>query len=303
MVGKSLVNKLRSAGFNNLILPTSGELDLIDQAKINIFFKKHKFNYVFHLAGKIGGIAANIAQPVEFLYENIMMGLNIINACYKNNVNNLLFLGSSCIYPLNSPQPMEENYLLSGKLEPTNEGYSLAKISCIKLCQYMNQQYGTNYLCLIPPNLYGFHDHFNDRSSHVISSLIYKFHLAKINNSPFEEVWGSGFSKREFMFVDDISDAMLYFMSIFDSKKINNVLNVGTGREISISDLANLVQNIVGYKGIVNFNVNKPDGMPNKLMNSGLSRALGWESKIDLNEGLKMTYEWYKKEFKANYGI
>ncbi len=301
MVGMSLVKKLRARGFKNLILPSSSDLNLINQEMTNSFLKTHHIEYVFHLAGKIGGIGANIAQPVEFLYENMMMGFNIINASYKNNVNKLLFLGSSCIYPLDSQQPMQESYLLSGKLEPTNEGYSLAKISGIKLCEYINQQYSKNYLCLIPPNLYGYHDHFNDKNSHVISSLIYKFHLAKINNLPSVEVWGSGLTKREFMFVDDISDAMVYFMSNFDNKKIDTVLNVGTGQDISIRDLANLVKNIVGYEGHIKFNINKPDGMPNKLMNNSLSKALGWESKIDLSEGLKMTYDWYKKEIRGGY--
>ena len=300
MVGKSLVNKLKNTGFNNLVLPTSDELNLIDQNQTNFFFKKNKFDYVIHLAGKIGGIAASIAEPVEFLYENMTMGFNVINACHKNNVNKLLFLGSSCIYPLNSPQPMQENFLLTGLLEPTNEGYSLAKISGIKLCEYMNRQYGRDYLCLIPPNLYGYHDHFNDKGSHVISSLIYKFHTAKLNNEPSVEVWGSGLTKRELMFVDDISDAIIYFMMNSEYKKVANVLNVGTGHEISIYDLAILIKEIIDYKGAINFNTNKPDGMPKKLMDNSTATSLGWKPAINLKEGLKLTYEWYKKSLEVS---
>ena len=300
MVGKSLVLKLKEKGFENLILPSSSDLNLINQEETESFFKKNKIEYVFHLAGKIGGIGASISQPVEFLYENMMINFNVVNSSHINNVKKLLFLGSSCIYPLNTEQPMKEDCLLSGKLEPTNEGYSLAKISGIKLCEYMNQQYKTNYICLIPPNLYGYYDHFNDKNSHVISSLIYKFHFAKINNAPFVEIWGSGLSRREFMFVDDASDAMIYFMNYINNDKNNSIINIGTGHDISISDLALMIKKIVDYKGKLYFDLNKPDGMPHKLMDSSISDLYGWRSKKDLNEGLEITYQWYKNEYKED---
>lgn len=300
MVGKSLVRKLKEKGFENLILPSSSDLNLINQKETESFFKKNKIEYVFHLAGKIGGIGANISQPVEFLYENMMINFNVVNSSYINNIKKLLFLGSSCIYPLNTEQPMKEDCLLSGKLEPTNEGYSLAKISGIKLCEFINRQYNANYLCLIPPNLYGYHDHFNDTNSHVISSLIYKFHNAKTNNLPCVEIWGSGLSRREFMFVDDASDAMIYFMNYINTDKNNSIINIGTGHDISISDLALMIKKIVDYKGKLYFDLNKPDGMPNKLMDSSISDFYGWKSKKDLNEGIEITYQWYKNEYKED---
>lgn len=300
MVGKSLASKLKKEGFKNISLPSSKELNLINQRLTEDFFRANHFDYVFHLAGKIGGIAANVNQPVEFMYENMMMAFNIFNASYRSNVTKLLFLASSCIYPVKSKQPMREDYLLDGKLEPTNEGYALAKISGIKLCQYMNQQYNTNYLCLIPPNLYGFNDHFNEYNSHVISSLIYKLHKAKVNNLPYVEIWGSGSSKREFMFVDDIADAMLFFMNNYDAKDLNNFLNVGSNEEVSILQLSELIKDVIGYEGLLKFNIDKLDGMPNKFMDCSISNSLGWRSKINLKDGLNLTYQWYKENLKSN---
>ena len=296
MVGKSLVKKLTNAGFTKLFTPSSKELDLRIQGTVHQYFKQINPEYVFHLAGRIGGIGASIAFPVEFMYENLIMALNVINASKDYGVRKLLFVGSSCIYPLDCPQPMNENSLLDGKFEPTNEGYAIAKIAGIKLCEYYNYQYNTNFMSLVPCNLYGYNDHFEIKNSHVISSLIYKFFQAKLNLLDSVEVWGTGTTRREFLFVEDFVDAMIFFISNFDAKSINNFVNIGSGADLTISELAILIKNIVGYQGEIKFNSEKADGMPKKLLDVSKSNRLGWCAKVTLTKGLNMTYNWFFKE-------
>lgn len=295
MVGRCLVKKLKSLGYTNLLTPISKNLDLRDQKQVEEYFNKNKIDYVFHLAARVGGIAANIGFPAEFLYENLMIESNVIEGARKHKVKKLLFLGSSCIYPKNCIQPMKEEYLLSGRLEPTNEGYALAKIVGLKLCEYYNKQYDTNFVSLMPPNLYGPFDHFESENSHVISALISKIHKAKLNNEPFIEVWGTGRARREFLFVEDIVEAMIYFMKESDPKKLGPFINVGYGTDISIKELVLLIKEIVDYKGEIKFETTKPDGMLRKLLDISKAKRLGWKAKVDLKKGLKRTYEWYKK--------
>ncbi len=293
MVGRLLYKTLKDKGFNNLIVKSSKDLDLRNQNDVKEFFRREKPEFVFHLAARVGGIAANIADPVGFLYDNAMINLNVIHNAYLFGVNKLINLGSSCIYPRLSPQPMKESYLLSGKLEPTNEGYAIAKIVGIKLCEYYNKQYNTNFISLMPPNLYGYNDHFNSEKSHVISALISKIHNAKINNEPKVTIWGSGNVRREFLFVSDIVDALLFFMN----KDVNySLINVGSQNDVSIRELAYLIKDVVGYEGELIFDKSKPEGMPRKLLDSSLAKKLGWVSKVSLKDGLIKTYDWFLKE-------
>jgi len=294
MVGKSLVNKLKSKEYTNLLLPSSKELDLRKQAGVEDYFKKNKIDFVFHLAAKVGGIAANIAAPAEFLYDNLAMQLNIIEASRKKKIKKLMFLSSSCVYPKESKQPMKEEYLLSGKLEPTNEGYALAKIAGLKLCEYYNKQYNTNFISLMPSNVYGPNDHFEPEKSHVISALMLKFHDAKIKKMPFVEVWGSGNARREFLFVEDLTNAMIYFMKDVDFSQMPPFLNIGSGKDISIEELSKFIKEIVGYKREIRFDKSKPDGMMKKLLDVSKAKEFGWNAKIDLKEGLKLTYGWFE---------
>ena len=294
MVGQSLVKKMIINGFSNLLLPTSSELNLLHQQSVNEYFKLNDFKSVIHLAGTIGGIADSINRPVEFMYDNLTMGMNIIKAAKERGIQRLMCLGSSCVYPVQSKQPMKEEYLLTGPLEPTNEGYSLAKISCIKLCELMYKQYGLNYFSLMPPNLFGPNDNFNPKTSHVLSALLVKFHQAKTNNSKFVEVWGSGQSEREFLFVDDLSDAIIYFMNFYDVSKLGSFINVGSNKAISIHDLSVLIKKITCYNGEIKFNIDMPDGMPKKLMNSSIANSFGWTNSTNLLSGINLTYDWYK---------
>lgn len=293
MVGSALTQMLKSNGYTNLLTPGSKELDLRDQKQVKSYFKDHQIDYVFHLAGHIGGIGGSISRPVEFLYENELMALNTIYAAYEKKVKKLLFLGSSCIYPRLCPQPMKEEYLLTGPLEPTNEGYALAKISGMKLCEYMNKQYNTEFISLMPCNLYGYKDHFEARNSHVISALTYKFHEAKMKGASEVEVWGTGKARREFLFSDDLADAMLYFMNNKTAQEIHPFVNVGSGVDISISELASLIKDIVGYTGNIKYDTTKPDGMPQKLMDVSRAASLGWKAKTSLKEGISMIYQNY----------
>lgn len=295
MVGRSLTATLRSRGWIHLLTPGSKDLDCRNQSQVAAYFSEHRPEYVFHLAGRIGGIKPNMTFPAEFLYENTMMAMNVIMAAKSSKVKKLLFAASSCIYPRECPQPMKEEHLLTGPLEPTNEGYALGKISGLKLCEYLNRQYGTQFLTLIPCNLYGFNDHFEAENSHVISALMYKMHVAKIRNENQVEVWGSGRSRREFLFVDDFSDAMIYFMNSWTAASGVNRINVGTGTDQSIKQLAEVIKRTVGFRGELSYNAERPDGMPQKLMNVERARTLGWSSKTDLEQGLKVTYEWYIK--------
>jgi len=290
MVGNNLINKLEELGYDNLIL---SYVDLRDQYKIDYLFKKEKPDYVFHLAAKVGGIKANIDAPAEFLYDNLMINSNVIESARKYNVKRLLYLGSSCIYPRNCKQPMKENMLLSGKLEPTNEGYALSKIAGLKLCEYYNKQYGTDFICLMPPNMYGKYDHFKSAKSHVISSLMSKFHDAKLNNEKSVVVWGNGMARREFLYVEDCVEAMIYFMK---EKKNYGLTNIGINADISIKKLAELIKEVVGYEGDIKYDKKKPNGMMKKLLNSKKANDIGWKAKTNLKEGLKKTYDWWCKQ-------
>jgi GDP-L-fucose synthase len=299
MVGQSLVRRLRRDGYTNLLTPRSNEVDLRDQAAVEHFFAANKIDYVFHLAGHIGGIGASVAYPVEFLSENMMISLHTINAARAAKVKKLLYLSSSCVYPRDCPQPMREDAILTGPFEPTNEGYAIAKIAAMKLCEYSNREYGTNFMNLMPCNLYGFGDHFEPEKSHVVSALIYKFHLAKTKKFPSVEVWGTGATRRELLFVDDLADAILFFMVNHDFKDTGSFVNIGLGEDIAINDLASMVKNIVGYDGEIVFDPSKPDGMPQKLMDVTLAAKLGWRAKVGIEEGLKRTYDWFLRNAAA----
>jgi len=292
MVGKNLVKRLKDLGYKNLLTPPSSSTDLIDVESVYFLFERYKIDYVFHLAAKVGGIAANIESPADFLYDNLMISSNIINAAKKFKVKKLINLGSSCIYPTNCKQPMKESDLMSGKLEPTNECYALAKIVSLKLCQAYNKQNNTNFISLMPPNMYGPHDHFNSKKSHVISALLTKFHNAKVANKKSVTLWGTGTARREFLFVDDVVDALIFFMQNYDANEDVPVINVGTNEDVSIKELAELIKEIVGYEGKITWDKTKPDGMKKKLMDSTIANELEWCAKIRLREGLKKTYKW-----------
>jgi len=244
---------------------------------------------------------ANIEHPAEFLYENLMIESNIINSAYKYGIEKLLFLGSSCIYPRECSQPMKEEYLLDGKLEPTNEGYALAKIAGLKLCEYYNKQYNKNFISLIPSNVYGIGDNFDLKNSHVMAALIRKFHEAKVRKLPIIKLWGTGKAKREFLYVDDLADACLYFMEKYNAKELPPFINIGTGKDISIKKLAELIRDIEKYEGKIVWDTSKPDGMPRKVVDVAIANKLGWQAKVSLEEGIKKTYMWFLKNYARNY--
>jgi GDP-L-fucose synthase len=294
MVGRTLLDKLHSNGYSNLLTPQSSELDLTDQLAVKLYFERHKVDYVFHLAAKVGGIAANIRNPARYLQDNLLMQCNVIDQARLKKVRKLLFLGSSCIYPYECPQPMKEEYLMTGPLEPTNEGYALAKVAGLKLCQFYNKQYGTNFISLMPPNMYGPYDHFDDQDSHVVSALMSKFHKAKKDVAAEVVVWGSGSARREFLYTDDCADAMIYFMEKYDAAEIGPFINIGLGDDISIKDLAVMIKGIVGFKGKIVHDLSKPEGMKRKMLDSTRAAKLGWKAKISMKEGLIKTYEAYK---------
>ena len=291
LVGSALLRKLEKEGFTNIVTRTHGELDLTRQAEVEKFFAEEKPAYVILAAAKVGGIYANDTYPADFIMQNLQIECNVIDAAYKNNVEKLLFLGSSCIYPRECPQPIKEEYLLSDYLEKTNEAYALAKIAGLKMCSYYNKQYGTDYISVMPCNLYGINDNFSPENSHVLPALMRKFHEAKVNNLPTVTVWGSGKPLREFLNVDDLADACLYLM---DNYSGNDFFNVGYGEEVTILELANLVKKVVGFEGEIVMDSSKPDGTMRKLTDISRIKATGWEPKISLEEGLKQTYEWYK---------
>lgn len=290
LVGSAIVRKLKKEGYNNLIYRSSSELDLRRQEEVEHFFEEEKPEYVFLAAAKVGGIKANDTYSAEFIYDNIMIQSNVINSAYKNNVKKLLFLGSSCIYPKFAQQPMKEEYLLSGKLEPTNEAYAIAKIAGIKMCQHYNKQYGTNFISVMPTNLYGPNDNFDLETSHVLPALIRKFHEAKTNDKDEVVIWGTGKPKREFLHVDDLADAVLFLMNNYSG---NEFFNVGVGKDIPIMELAELIKEIVGFKGKIVNDTSKPDGTPRKLLDVSKMNKLGWEAKIGLKEGIQSTYKWF----------
>ena len=287
MVGSAIIRKLNKEGFNNVVTKTSSELDLRNQEGVNVFFEIEKPEYVFLAAAKVGGILANNTFKAEFLYDNLMIETNIIDAAYKNGVKKLLFLGSSCIYPKMAPQPLKEEYLLSGLLESTNEPYAIAKIAGIKLCEYYREQYGCNYISLMPTNLYGPNDNYDLQNSHVLPALIRKFHTAKVTGAPSVTLWGTGSSKREFLYVDDLANACLHLMENYSEKQF---LNVGTGEDITISELAELIKNATNYTREIAWDKTKPDGTPRKLMDVSKVHSLGWKHEVNLEEGIKKTY-------------
>lgn len=290
LVGSALVRKLRSLGYDHLIYRTHSELDLTNQAEVEDFFEQERPEYVFLAAAKVGGINANNTYPADFIMENQLIQCNVIKSAFKNDVKKLMFLGSSCIYPKMCPQPIKEEYLLTGPLEPTNEAYALAKISGLKMCQYFNQQYGTCYISVMPTNLYGPNDNFNLQNSHVLPALIRKIHEAKLKNLDSLELWGTGKPLREFLHVDDMADACIFLMLNYNG---NEFFNIGTGKDLSIRELGELIKEIVDFRGAINFNPEMPDGTPRKLLDVTKLERLGWKASIDLKEGIRQTYDWF----------
>jgi GDP-L-fucose synthase len=334
LVGSAIIRKLKELGYHNLVLKSFEQLDLRDQGQTDGFFSQEKPDYVFLAAAKVGGILANNTYKAEFIYDNLTIAANVINASYRHGVRKLLNLGSSCIYPKLAPQPLREDYFLTGLLEPTNEPYAIAKIAAIKLCRYHNEQYGTNFLSVMPTNLFGPGDNFNLETSHVLPALIRKFHLAKLLSlkryqelkddiakrplgfglqltadadevaidalmrkmglsSTAVELWGTGSPLREFLYVDDLADAVVFLMMKYDFKDVGEFVNIGTGRDLPIKALAERIQNIVGFDGQIRFDSTKPDGTPRKLLDVSRMKSLGWEPKASLEEGISKTYRWY----------
>jgi GDP-L-fucose synthase len=296
LVGSAIVRRLRAEGYDNLLLKTSKDLDLRDQAAVACFFADERPEYVFLAAAKVGGIVANNSFPAEFIYDNLMIQSNIIHNAYLCGAARLLFLGSTCIYPRLAPQPLKEEYLLTGPLEPTNEPYAVAKIAGITMCRSYNRQYGTRFIAAMPTNLYGPNDNFDLESSHVLPALMRKFHEAKERNDDKVVVWGSGEPKREFLHVDDLADACLFLMNLpEDVYSSPALINVGTGEEVSIRQLALLIKDVVGFAGELLFDRSRPDGTPRKLSDVSRLHALGWEHRIGLEEGVAVTYRWYRE--------
>jgi GDP-L-fucose synthase len=293
MVGSAIVRKLQRTGLQNIITRTSSELDLRNQQAVNDFFKLEKPEFVFLAAAKVGGILANNTHRAEFIYDNLAIQINIINSAFRHGVRKLLFLGSSCIYPKYAPQPLKEEYLLTGTLEETNEPYAIAKISGIKMCEAYRDQYGCNYISAMPTNLYGQGDNYNLHTSHVLPALLKKFDTAKKNNKDEVEIWGTGTPLREFMYVDDVADACVFLMEHYNERLF---VNIGTGEEVSIKELASLIKDVVGFEGEIVFDTSKPDGTPRKLMDSERLHQLGWKHKFSLKEGLKKAYNHFLHE-------
>ncbi len=293
MVGSAIVRKLRREGFDNLVLRTSRELDLRNQQAVNDFFAAEKPQYVFLAAAKVGGILANDTYRGDFIYENLMIECNVIHAAYKSGVKKLLFLGSSCIYPKMAPQPLKEEYLLTGLLEPTNQPYAIAKIAGIEMCNAYRAQYNCDFISVMPTNLYGPNDNFDLETSHVLPALLRKFHEAKKYHEPSVTLWGSGTPLREFLHVDDLADACFYLMQTYNEP---GLINIGTGEDIAIKDLALLIKDIVGYGGAIEHDLSKPDGTPRKLLDVSKLAKAGWKAKTPLEEGIKDVYEGLKNE-------
>lgn len=288
MVGSAIYRKLKSEGYNNLVVRSSSELDLINQQAVNKFFNEEKPEYIFIAAAKVGGIIANNTLRADFIYRNLMIECNLIHASYLNKVKKLLFLGSSCIYPKNAQQPIKEEYLLSGYLEKTNKPYAIAKIAGIELCESYKVQYGCNFISAMPTNLYGPNDNYDPVNSHVIPAMLRKFILANRNNIPSVEMWGSGSPLREFMHVDDVADACLFLMNTYDNLEF---INISSQEELSIKQIAELIKDVTSFSGTINWDTSKPDGTPRKIMDNSKLTSMGWSPKIKLNEGLKMVFE------------
>ena len=303
LVGSAIHRSLKAKGFENLLIVSHKELDLTNQNLVLDFFHKEQPKYVFLAAAKVGGISANNSFPADFIFENIMIQSNVINAAFKFNAERLLFLGSTCIYPKFSDQPIKEESLLTGPLESTNEPYAIAKIAGIKLCESYNRQYNTDFRSVMPTNLYGINDNFDSENSHVIPALIKRFHEAKINNQPEVMVWGNGKAMREFLYVDDMAKASLFIFDlnkeIYDanSNPMLSQINIGTGKEISIAELATIIKKVVGYEGVLKFDSSKPNGTMRKLVDISKLKELGWSHHVDLIDGLETTYKWYVKKF------
>ena len=296
LVGSAILRALQQKGFENLITRTHSELELKDSTAVREFFADTKPEYVFLAAAKVGGIHANNTYPAEFIHENLLLQANVIHESWRHEVVKLIFLGSSCIYPKQCPQPIKEEYLLTGKLESTNDAYAIAKIAGIKTCQSYNKQYGTNYLSVMPTNLYGINDNFHPENSHVVPSLIRKFHKAKIMNSESVNIWGDGTPRREFLHTDDLAAAVLFLMENYNDSEI---VNVGCGQDQTIMELAETIQEVVGFKGYINFDSSYPNGTPQKILDISKIKLLGWEPNIPLKEGLKQVYQWYGEHNKS----
>ncbi|MCP4682527.1 MAG: GDP-L-fucose synthase [Desulfobacterales bacterium] len=292
LVGSAIRRKLLKSGYNNLINRTRQELDLMRQENVKEYFDQERPEYVFLAAAKVGGIWANSQYPADFIYDNLAIQMNIIHSSYVFNVKKLLFLGSSCIYPKECPQPMKEDYLLSGYLEPTNEPYAVAKIAGIELCQAFSRQYETHFISVMPTNLYGPNDNFDLETSHVFPALIRKFHEARMNDQGEVEIWGTGTPRREFLHVDDLAEACVFLMNHYDDP---DIINIGVGRDLTIRELAEMISRVVGFDGELRFDPTKPDGTPVKLLDVSRLHSLGWRAKISLEEGIRQTYEWYLK--------
>jgi len=291
LVGSALLRELKKDGYTNIIIKTREELDLVSKIEVDKFFLEEKPEYVFLAAAKVGGIVANGTYPADFIRDNLMIESNVIDSAYKNKVKKLLFLGSSCIYPKDAPQPIKEEYLLRGELEPTNKAYAVAKIAGIVMCQSYNKQYGTNFISVMPTNLYGENDNFDLESSHVLPAMIRKFDDAKKNNSKEVVLWGTGSPKREFLYVDDLANACVFLMNYYDNVEI---INIGTGEDLSILELANTIKNCIGFNGDISWDSSKPDGTPRKLLDISKIKSLGWSPKTNLIDGINRTYSWYK---------
>lgn len=292
MVGSALKRRLEKEGYTNLVYRTSSELDLREQKAVADFFAAEKPEYVFLAAAKVGGIVANNTYRADFIYENLMIESNIIHQSHVNGVKKLMFFGSSCIYPKMAPQPLKEESLLTGLLEPTNEPYAIAKIAGIKLCESYRDQYQSDFISVMPTNLYGYNDNYHPQNSHVLPALIRKFHEAKESNAPFVEIWGTGSPLREFLFADDLADACMLLMQEYDGKQF---VNIGCGEDISIKDLASKIKSIIGYEGELKFDTSKPDGTPRKLMDISTLKSLGWSPKVSLDEGIALAYQDFLK--------
>lgn len=295
LVGSAIVRNLEAKGYKNIICRTHKELDLTNQEDVRRFFEEEKPEYVFLAAAKVGGIHANNTYPADFIYDNLMIQNNVIKAAHDFNVKKLLFLGSTCIYPKMAPQPIKEEYLLTGSLEETNEAYAVAKIAGLEMCKFFKRQYGDNFISCMPTNLYGPNDNFDLKNSHVLPALIRKFHEAKVNNSEVVEVWGTGTPLREFLYVDDMADACVFLMENYDGEQH---VNIGTGEEVSIRELAETVKEVVGFEGELVFNTDMPDGTPRKLTTVDKLHGLGWKHKVSLNEGIKLAYNWFLENYK-----
>ncbi|WNC13336.1 GDP-L-fucose synthase [Brevibacillus brevis] len=293
LVGSAIKRALEAQGYRQVLVKSRSELDLLDQRAVARFFAQERPEYVFLAAAKVGGIYANATYPADFLYQNVLIQTNVIHAAHRYGAKKLLFLGSSCIYPKLSPQPIREAYLLTGELEPTNEPYALAKIAGIKMCEAYHRQYGSDFLAVMPTNLYGPYDNFDPQTSHVLPALLRKFHEAKVADAAEVVVWGTGTPKREFLYVDDLADACVFLMKTYRHADIGPIVNIGTGTDLAISELAELIKGIVGFRGSIVFDASKPDGTPRKWLDVSRMEQLGWRASTTLAEGIRKTYDWY----------